>query len=46
MRNSNGSGKSTLAFSALWALTGNADPRPVQDEKVSDVLNDDSKVTQ
>jgi len=39
---SNGSGKSTLAMSALWALTGSIDPRPVNDAKVSDVVHDNS----
>jgi hypothetical protein len=41
---SNGTGKSSLAMSTLWALTGSIDPRPVQDDKVSDVINDFSKV--
>ena len=41
---SNGTGKSSLAMSALWALTGSIDPRPVQDDKVSDIVNDLSKV--
>jgi hypothetical protein len=41
---SNGSGKSSLAMSTLWALTGTLDPRPMQDAKVSDVVNDESKV--
>lgn len=36
---SNGSGKTTLAMSVLWALTGSSDPRPMQDAKVSDVIN-------
>ena len=43
--NSNGSGKSTLAMSALWALTGSIDPRPVNDAKVSDVVHDNSSVS-
>lgn len=42
---SNGSGKSSLAMSMLWCLTGSLDPRPFQDSKVSDVVNDDSKVS-
>lgn len=41
---SNGSGKSSLAMAALWALTGSLDPRRAQDGKVSDVVNDYSKV--
>ena len=41
---SNGSGKSSLAMAALWALTGTLDPRPMQDAKVTDVVNDESKV--
>jgi DNA repair exonuclease SbcCD ATPase subunit/DNA repair exonuclease SbcCD nuclease subunit len=41
---SNGSGKSSLAMAALWALTGSVDPRPLEDSKVSDVVNDSSKV--
>ena len=40
---SNGSGKTTLAMSVLWALTGSSDPRPMQDAKVSDVINFQSK---
>ncbi|GAX21502.1 hypothetical protein FisN_4Hh565 [Fistulifera solaris] len=40
---SNGSGKTSLAVSILWALTGTTDPRPSQDYKVSDVVNDSSK---
>ena len=39
---SNGSGKSTLATAVLWALTGDIDPRPVQDMKVGDIVNDRS----
>ena len=31
-------------MAALWALTGSLDARPLQDSKVSDVVNDDSKV--
>lgn len=31
-------------MSMLWALTGSVDPRPFQDAKVSDVVNDASKV--
>ena len=42
---SNGSGKSSLAMATLWALTGTLDPRPMQDAKVADVVNDDSKVS-
>lgn len=41
---SNGSGKSSLAMAALWALTGSLDPRRALDGRVSDVVNDDSKV--
>jgi hypothetical protein len=41
---SNGSGKSTLAMSALWALTGSIDPRPVNDGKVGDVVHDKASV--
>lgn len=41
---SNGSGKSSLAMAALWALSGSLDPRRAQDGKVSDVINDYSKV--
>ena len=44
IRSSNGSGKTTLAMSILWALTGSLDLRPMQDSKVSDVVNQDSKV--
>ena len=40
---SNGSGKTTLAMAVLWALTGSSDPRPMQDAKVSDVINFSSK---
>jgi len=32
-------------MSTLWALTGTMDPRPLQDGKVGDVVNDDSKVS-
>eukprot|EP00980_Cylindrotheca_fusiformis_P009811 scaffold2157_cov111-Cylindrotheca_fusiformis.AAC.5 len=42
---SNGSGKSSLAMAALWALTGSLDPRRAQDGKVTDVINDYSKVS-
>jgi hypothetical protein len=42
--NSNGSGKTSLAMAALWAITGSADPRPFQDNKVADVLNDSNQV--
>jgi DNA repair exonuclease SbcCD nuclease subunit/ABC-type dipeptide/oligopeptide/nickel transport system ATPase subunit len=38
---SNGSGKSSLAMSTLWCLTGSLDPRPLEDSKVGDVVNDD-----
>ena len=41
---SNGVGKSTLAMAALWALVGTVDPRPTQDGKVSDVINDFCRV--
>jgi DNA repair exonuclease SbcCD nuclease subunit len=41
---SNGSGKTSLAMASLWALTGSLDPRRAQDGKVSDVINDYSKV--
>jgi DNA repair exonuclease SbcCD ATPase subunit len=37
-------GKSTLAMASLWALTGSLDPRPTQDGKVADVVNDLSRV--
>ncbi|CAB9505524.1 expressed unknown protein [Seminavis robusta] len=40
---SNGSGKTTLAMAALWAMTGSADPRPFQDSKVVDILNDSNQ---
>ena len=43
---SNGVGKSTLAMASLWALAGSTDPRPTQDGKVTDVVNDLSKVAQ
>ena len=43
---SNGVGKSTLAMSSLWALAGSIDPRPTQDGKVTDVVNDFSKVAE
>jgi DNA repair exonuclease SbcCD ATPase subunit len=45
LTNSNGSGKSSLAMATLWALTGTLDPRPMQDAKVADVVNNDSKVS-
>ena len=32
-------------MATLWALTGTLDPRPMQDAKVADVVNDDSKVS-
>ena len=41
---SNGVGKSTLAMSSLWALAGSTDPRPTQDGKVTDIVNDFSKL--
>ncbi|KAL3826974.1 hypothetical protein ACHAXA_000038 [Cyclostephanos tholiformis] len=43
---SNGVGKSTLAMASLWALTGSLDPRPTQDGKVADVVNDSSRVAE
>ena len=45
MSRSNGSGKSSLAMAALWGLTGSMDPRRVQDSKVADIVNDESKVS-
>jgi DNA repair exonuclease SbcCD ATPase subunit len=33
-----------LAMASLWALTGSLDPRPTQDGKVADVVNDFSRV--
>lgn len=42
---SNGTGKTSLAMSIFWALTGSLDPRPMQDAKTTDVVNDDSKVS-
>ena len=42
---SNGSGKTSLSMAALWALTGSADPRPFQDSKVADVVNDSKDVS-
>lgn len=33
-------------MAALWALVGTVDPRPAQDGKVSDVVNDFSKVAE
>jgi len=33
-----------LAMAALWVLTGAVDPRPFQDSKVSDVMNDSNPV--
>ena len=41
---SNGTGKSSLAMATLWALTGSLDARPASDLKVSDVVNDNSRV--
>lgn len=32
-------------MATLWALTGTLDPRPMQDSKVSDIVNDESKVS-
>lgn len=32
-------------MAALWGLTGSLDPRRTQDGKVSDIVNDDSKVS-
>ena len=32
-------------MSALWALTGSIDARPAQDDKVSDIINDESTVS-
>eukprot|EP00984_Skeletonema_dohrnii_P001963 scaffold662_cov124-Skeletonema_dohrnii-CCMP3373.AAC.7 len=43
---SNGVGKSTIAMASLWALSGSLDPRPAQDGKVGDVVNDLSKVAE
>eukprot|EP00571_Detonula_confervacea_P000636 CAMPEP_0172321892 /NCGR_PEP_ID=MMETSP1058-20130122/44578_1 /TAXON_ID=83371 /ORGANISM="Detonula confervacea, Strain CCMP 353" /LENGTH=1334 /DNA_ID=CAMNT_0013037503 /DNA_START=59 /DNA_END=4063 /DNA_ORIENTATION=+ len=43
---SNGVGKSTLAMSSLWALSGSMDARPTQDWKVTDVVNDFSKIAE
>ncbi|KAL7465286.1 hypothetical protein ACHAXS_005613, partial [Conticribra weissflogii] len=43
---SNGVGKTTLAMASLWALTGSIDPRPAQDGRVSDVVNDFSKFSE
>jgi DNA repair exonuclease SbcCD ATPase subunit len=40
---SNGSGKTSLVMSILWAFTGTVDPRPLQDSKAVDVINDASK---
>jgi hypothetical protein len=42
---SNGSGKTSLVFSILWALTGSLDPRPAENAKASDVVNDLSTVS-
>ena len=38
---SNGSGKSLLAMSTLWCFTGSLDARPMEDSKVSDIINDE-----
>ncbi len=43
---SNGVGKTTIAMASLWALSGSLDPRPTQDGKVGDVVNDLSKVAE
>jgi DNA repair exonuclease SbcCD ATPase subunit/DNA repair exonuclease SbcCD nuclease subunit len=43
---SNGVGKTTIAMASLWALSGSVDPRPAQDMKVGDVVNDLSKVAE
>lgn len=32
-------------MSVLWALTGSIDPRPLQDSKAADVVNDHCKVS-
>ncbi|GKY91347.1 hypothetical protein MPSEU_000106900 [Mayamaea pseudoterrestris] len=40
---SNGSGKSLLAMSTLWCFTGSLDARPMEDSKVSDIINDECK---
>lgn len=40
---SNGSGKTTLAMSALWALAGAVDARPVSDGRVADVVHEASR---
>ena len=40
---SNGSGKSLLAMSTLWCFTGSLDARPMEDSKVSDIVNDKCK---
>ncbi|CBJ48405.1 DNA double-strand break repair rad50 ATPase [Ectocarpus siliculosus] len=37
---SNGAGKTTLAMSALWALAGVVDARPVSDGRVADVVHE------
>jgi hypothetical protein len=42
---SNGSGKTALVMSILWAFTGSIDPRPFQDGRVSDIVNDQCKVS-
>lgn len=41
---SNGSGKTSLAMASLWALTGSMDARRANDGKVTDIINDYSKV--
>ncbi|CAM9298178.1 unnamed protein product [Scytosiphon promiscuus] len=40
---SNGAGKTTLAMSALWALAGVVDTRPVSDGRVADVVHEGSR---
>ncbi|KAL7493637.1 hypothetical protein ACHAWT_004645 [Skeletonema menzelii] len=43
---SNGVGKTTIVMASLWALSGSLDPRPAQDGKVGDIVNDLSKVAE
>ncbi|CAM9204630.1 unnamed protein product, partial [Laminaria digitata] len=40
---SNGSGKTTLAMSALWAMAGVVDARPVSDGRVADVVHEGTR---
>eukprot|EP00903_Cladosiphon_okamuranus_P005576 g5550.t2 len=40
---SNGAGKTTLAMSALWALAGVVDARPVSDGRVADVVHEGTR---